>query len=263
MVANATSHTCRRPVAGPFVNGVRIDPVTPSQLLARVDSFLSCDRSHVVHFCAAHPTVEARRDETYRAQLNDGDLNVPDGAPVAWAARLQGFRAERLPGTDSLHLVARWGIGRELRHFLYGSTEETLAQMRTNLERVYPGIRIVGYEAPPFRQVDDAELDATVAAIRRAQADVVWVGLGAPKQDVIGDRLRARSAAPVIMCVGAAFDFVAGTKRRAPAWMRRVGLEWLHRLLTEPGRLWQRYLVGNTKFVLGVATDLLGRRSQP
>jgi N-acetylglucosaminyldiphosphoundecaprenol N-acetyl-beta-D-mannosaminyltransferase len=111
--------------------------------------------------------------------------------------------------------------------------------------------------------VTDEELDAGVAIIRGSGADVVWVGLGAPKQDLMGARLREREAAPVIMCVGAAFDFLAGTKRRAPRWVRRAGLEWLHRLVSEPRRLLRRYLVGNTRFVLGVGFDLLFRRPRP
>jgi N-acetylglucosaminyldiphosphoundecaprenol N-acetyl-beta-D-mannosaminyltransferase len=243
------------------VNGVRIDPVTPADLLEITGSFLACGTSHTVHFCAAHPTVEARRDDAYRAVLNAGDLNVPDGAPVAWAARLQGARgARRQPGTDSLHLVVGWGVPRGLRHYLYGATDETLAALRANLEEAYPGVKIAGVEAPPFRPIEDRELDETVDRIRSCGADLVWVGLGAPKQDLIGDRLRERRAAPVIMCVGAAFDFAAGVKRRAPAWMRRLGLEWLHRLAAEPGRLWRRYLVGNTLFLAGVVLDRPWRR---
>lgn len=242
------------------MNGVRIDPVTPSELLEVAGSFLDCGRSHVAHFCAAHPTVEARNDESYRRLLNEGDLNVPDGAPVAWAARLQGVPARRQPGTDSLHLLMGWGVPRDLRHFLYGATDETLHAMRERLQEAYPGVRVVGAESPPFRAIDDAELDDTVARIRAAEADVVWVGLGAPKQDLMGARLRERSAAPLIMCVGAAFDFVAGRKRRAPAWMQRLGLEWLHRLASEPERLWKRYLVGNTMFLVGVLADRPWRR---
>jgi N-acetylglucosaminyldiphosphoundecaprenol N-acetyl-beta-D-mannosaminyltransferase len=112
-------------------------------------------------------------------------------------------------------------------------------------------------EAPPFRLVSDAELDATLERIRAVEAHAVWIGLGAPKQDVIGARMRDGEAAPLLFCVGAAFDFLSGTKRRAPKWMRRSGLEWLHRLLSEPGRLWKRYLIGNARFLAGVTVDHL------
>lgn len=249
-------HSCIRHVKGPRVNGVRIDPLDPPAFLETVGSFLSCGRSHTVHFCAAHPTAEARRDPAYRELLNRGDLNMPDGAPVAWAARAQGFPTARLAGSEGMHLVAEWGLSRGVGHFLYGATPVTLERLRTNLERDHPGIRIVGAEAPPFRPVSDDELAATVGRIREAGADAVWIGLGAPKQDVMGARMCEAGAASVVLCVGAAFDFLSGTKRRAPEWMRRSGLEWLHRLLSEPTRLWRRYLVGNARFVGGVLVDL-------
>jgi N-acetylglucosaminyldiphosphoundecaprenol N-acetyl-beta-D-mannosaminyltransferase len=248
-------HTCLRRTIGPRVNGVRIDPVTPAGFLDAVGSFLSCGQSHTLHFCSAHPTTEARSDPAYRDLLNAGDLNVPDGAPVAWAARAMGYPAVRLAGTDGMHLVSAWGVNRGVRHFLYGATPETLEQLRTGLERAHPGISIVGAESPPFRDISDDELDATVRRIREASADAVWIGLGAPKQDLMAARLRDRQAAPLLFCVGAAFDFISGTKRRAPAWMRGIGLEWMHRLVSEPRRLWKRYLVGNARFVLGVASD--------
>ena len=257
----AADHVCQRRIRGPRVNGVRIDPVDAQRFLGVVDDFLACGRgtgnAHVVHFCAAHPTVEARHDPGYRELLNQGDLNVADGMPVAWAARRRGQPTLRLAGTDGMETLCAWGIPRGLRHYLYGATDDTLVAMRTNLERRYPGILIVGTESPPFRAIADEELDETVSRMRAAEADAVWIGLGAPKQEVMGARLRERDAAPLLFAVGAAFDFIAGTKERAPRWMQRYGLEWMHRLGSEPGRLWQRYLVGNARFVAGVARDRL------
>jgi N-acetylglucosaminyldiphosphoundecaprenol N-acetyl-beta-D-mannosaminyltransferase len=250
-------HTCERRSDGPRVNGVRIDPMSPAGFLHVVDSFLDCGKAHVFHFNAAHPTVEARHDPAYRDLLNAGDLNLADGMPVAWAAKRRGQPVLRLAGTDGMSALSAWGIDRGLRHYLYGATDETLARMQANLEGTYPGILVVGVESPPFREVTDEELDEAVARMKAAGADAVWIGLGAPKQDVMGGRLRDRDAAPLLFCVGAAFDFLGGTKKRAPAWMRRYGLEWLHRLVSEPRRLWKRYLVGNTQFVAGVAWDRL------
>jgi N-acetylglucosaminyldiphosphoundecaprenol N-acetyl-beta-D-mannosaminyltransferase len=236
---------------------VRIDPVTKRSFVSSVSTFISCGHSHVVHFCAAHPTVEARSDVGYREILNRGALNVPDGLPVAWAARMFGSDTERLAGTDAMGLTAGWGLDRGLRHYLYGSTAETLALLRAQLEARYPGIQVVGAESPPFRALSEGEVEDAAGRIRAAGTDALWVGLGAPKQDLMAFRLRTKGAAPVILCVGAAFDFVAGTKRRAPAWMQRSGLEWAHRLGSEPDRLWKRYLIGNTRFVAGVARDRL------
>jgi N-acetylglucosaminyldiphosphoundecaprenol N-acetyl-beta-D-mannosaminyltransferase len=248
---------CRPRLPGPMVNGVRIDSLTPSNYVERLATFLSCGHSHVVHFCAAHPTVEARRDETYRDLLNKGALNVPDGMPVAWAARMFGAETERLAGTDGMHLAAMWGLERGLRHYLYGGTPETLERLQRQLEAAYPGILIVGAESPPFRQISAEERATSVRRMQEDGAQAVWVGLGAPKQDIVASELRAMRAAPVILCVGAAFDFVAGDLKRAPTWMRRSGLEWAHRLAMDPRRLWKRYLIGNPAFAMGVARDWL------
>jgi N-acetylglucosaminyldiphosphoundecaprenol N-acetyl-beta-D-mannosaminyltransferase len=257
---------CSHERSSTVVNGVRIDPVSDEELVAALEAFLGCRRSHVVHFLAADPTVRARRDGAYREILNRGDLNVPDGAGVAWAARLAGHPARRFPGTEGMLSISRWGLRRSLSHYLYGGGPETLARCVRALERAHPGIRIVGAESPPFRPLSDPEMHAAAYRMRSAGADVVWVGLGTPKQDIEAERLRDLGAAPVIACVGAAFDFVAGTKRRAPAWMQRSGLEWLHRLASEPSRLWRRYLVGNPAFVAGVLRDRsrnLTRRTRP
>ena len=256
-------HSCMARPRGPAINGVRIDPVTPGEFLERLDSFIRCGRSHVVHFCAAHPTAEARGDSRYRAVLNAGDLNVPDGKAVAWASRLSGFPARRLAGTEGFRLVADRGRKRGFNHYLFGGAEATLALLRRRLEEEYPGIAIAGAESPPFRPLSAAELAEAAGRIRSAGTHALWVGLGAPKQDLIAARLRDLDAAPVILCVGAAFDFVAGVKGRGPAWMGAMGLEWLFRLASEPRRLWKRYLLGNPRFVAGVLTDLLRRGREP
>jgi N-acetylglucosaminyldiphosphoundecaprenol N-acetyl-beta-D-mannosaminyltransferase len=248
-------HQCSLSPLTAFVNGVRIDVVTPVQLDESIASFVRCGKSHVVHFCAAHPTVLARRDHGYRAILNSGDLNVADGAPVAWAARVDSAPVARLPGTDSLHAIAEWGRERGLTHFFFGGTPDTLMRLRRNLERAHPGIKIAGADSPPFRALSNGEIEDCARRIQEAGAQALWVGLGAPKQDLVAERLRELGAAPVILCVGAAFDFVAGVKRRAPAPMRRLGLEWLHRLVSEPRRLWRRYLFGNLQFIGGILTD--------
>jgi N-acetylglucosaminyldiphosphoundecaprenol N-acetyl-beta-D-mannosaminyltransferase len=248
--------------SGTEVNGVRFDPVSPEGLLTAVDGFLTCGKSHVVHFFAGHPTVLARRDADYRAIANRGDLNVCDGASVAMALRLFGVRVSRIVGAAGMGLVSGWGLERGLRHYFYGgTTPEVLERLIRHVEEAYPGIEIVGAESPPFGPVATTEVEAAAERMRKAGADVVWVGLGVPKQDIAGEALRDSDAAPVILCVGAAFDFVSGVKRRAPSWMQRVGLEWLFRLLSEPRRLWRRYLLGNPAFVAGVLVDWMRFRA--
>jgi N-acetylglucosaminyldiphosphoundecaprenol N-acetyl-beta-D-mannosaminyltransferase len=254
----STAHACVEPDGSTEalrVNGVRLDPLPLELLLDRIASFVDCGRSHVVHFLPADPTVIARRDPAYREVLNRGDLNLVDGASVALAARLFGHEAPRLTGSDALSYLASEGVSAGFRHYLYGGAPAVVSRLGETLTRQCPGIEIVGVESPPFRALDDEELRETAEQIRATGADLLWIGLGTPKQDVVAERLRELGAAPVILCVGAAFDFVAGTKRRAPRLMRSLGLEWLFRLGSEPARLWRRYLIGNAQFVAGVLRD--------
>jgi N-acetylglucosaminyldiphosphoundecaprenol N-acetyl-beta-D-mannosaminyltransferase len=243
-----------------WVNTVRIDPVPRDLFAQRIQAMLDCGRSHVVHFVPADPTVIARRDPGYRETLNGGDLNVPDGMAVVWALRLQGRRSERIAGSDAMALLTRWGAPNGVRHYLFGGAQATLDSLQDGLKGRIPGIALAGSESPPFRPLRDDEVLEAALRIRASRADLVWIGLGTPKQDLIAQRFAEVNAAPVILCVGAAFDFLAGTKARAPQWMQRSGLEWVHRLVTEPRRLWKRYLVGNPQFVLAVLGDRLGGR---
>jgi N-acetylglucosaminyldiphosphoundecaprenol N-acetyl-beta-D-mannosaminyltransferase len=189
---------------------------------------------------------------------------LPDGAPVALAASWIGRReAKQVSGSDVFDQICR-GAGRRYRHFFYGSTEDVLSLLRRRVSDLYPGIDVVGTHSPPFRPLTEEERVEEAAMINAARPDIIWVGLGAPKQDLWMAANRAHLNAPVLVGVGAVFDFVSGRKRRAPEAMRAVGLEWLYRLLQEPRRLWRRYLVANTSFVLGVAFPVLrSRLSRP
>jgi N-acetylglucosaminyldiphosphoundecaprenol N-acetyl-beta-D-mannosaminyltransferase len=242
------------------VNGVRIDPLDRARFLETVDSFLSCGLSHVVHFLPADPIVRAMDDGGYREALNAGELNVPDGKSVVWALRLKGARSDRLAGGDAMELLVRKGEQHGYRHYLFGGEPAVLTALRSRLEARYPRIELAGAESPPFRTLEAWELKEAAARIGAVNTQLLWIGLGTPKQDLVAATLRELGAAPVILCVGAAFDFLAGTKRRAPEWMQQAGLEWLHRLGSEPGRLGRRYLVGNPKFMWGVAWELLSKK---
>ena len=144
--------------------------------------------------------------------------------------------------------------------------EDVAAAVPVALGNRFPGLRVAGFQSPPYRSLDEwrgADLNDVAARVRVSGAQALWVGLGAPKQDVVGDRLAALDAAPLVFCVGGAFEVVGGARPATPEWLRRLGLEWAHRLAREPGRLWRRYLVGNPKFVAGLAADLLrGERSR-
>jgi N-acetylglucosaminyldiphosphoundecaprenol N-acetyl-beta-D-mannosaminyltransferase len=254
--ANPSAHPCPPSRNGIPINGVRVDARTSSGLLATLETFVSCGRAHVVNFLAVDPIARAQTDASYRAVLNDAELNLADGLPVAWAARSLHQPTDRMSGTDSFEAIARWGLDDGLGHYLYGGgTLAEVTQLTERLGSLFPGISIVGSESPPFRELTDDDLDEAADRIRAAGTQALWIGLGTPKQHIVGQELRRRGAAPMIFCVGAAFDFVAGTKKRAPAWMQRSGLEWTYRLASEPRRLWKRYLIGNPTFVAGYVAD--------
>jgi N-acetylglucosaminyldiphosphoundecaprenol N-acetyl-beta-D-mannosaminyltransferase len=254
-------HVCTDSEATQTVNGIRFDLLDRGDLARMVDSFVECGKSHVVHFLAVDPTVRAAQDGAYRQVLNEGDLNIADGQPIAWAVRLRGEHTERIAGTDGVTLLCKEGLPSGRSHYLYGGSQLVNERLRFQLRRSHAGIRIVGAEAPPWGMPSEEELAASAARIKASGAQLLWIGVGTPNQHHVASRLRELDAAPVILCVGAAFDFVSGTKARAPKWLQKLGLEWCHRLLSEPKRLAGRYLVGNPRFVAGVMREYLGRPS--
>lgn len=242
------------------VNGVRCDPVSLEELRRAISTFARCRSSHVVNFLAADPTVIARDDVEYRETLERADLNVADGMSLVWAMRLSGVRAQKIAGTDAMRSLTAWAAREGAASFLYGGAPGVAEGVRMVLQESIPGAKIAGVETPPFGPVDEDEVANAAARIRSSGADLVWVGLGTPKQHLVADRLRSHDAARVILCVGAAFDFISGAKRRPAEWLQRSGLEWAGRLADEPTRLWRRYVVGNSRFVAGVARDLIHPR---
>lgn len=240
--------------------GVRIDPCSVDAAYARIRDAALARQPLGVHFLTAHSLSIAETDPSYRGLLNGADLNLPDGMPLVWFGRRWGFDVpERVCGPDFLPVVFDRGRVDGLRHFLYGSTREVLERMRARLSARFPGAEIVGWESPPFRPLTPAEETETVARVRSSGANLVWVGLGTPKQDVFVESFKTRLRVP-LLAVGAAFDFHAGVKPRAPGWMQRAGLEWAFRLASEPRRLWRRYLVGNLVFLKGALRGAVGHR---
>lgn len=209
----------------------------------------------------AHVLVSACHDQTLRVAL-DGAWSVnPDGWPVAWVARRHGSAAaQKIAGADLMCEVLALGSPIGLKHYLYGSTVDVLRRLERNLTDAHPGACIVGALSPPFVQVSDEETHEMLTTIRESEPDVVWVALGAPKQELWMSRYAHLLTPAVAVGVGAAFDFLAGTKRRAPRWMQRHGLEWAHRFMSEPRRLAGRYARTNSEFMIRAALDLIAAR---
>lgn len=247
----------RVPVLGSLISACSLDAA-----LARVTARIASGEGGYVCFTNVHTVVMGRQDPEFRAVTNGSFLSLADGKPVYWVARLRSREAGHAPGPDFfLHALERTA-GR--RHFLYGSTPETLDRLANALEARIPGLRFCGRLSPPFRALTETDLQDHYRIIRESGAEFVWVGLGAPKQEKWMAEAQAALAPAVLFGVGAAFDFHAGTVRRAPAPLRALGLEWLHRLLQEPRRLWRRYLIANSLFVYYLLTDRwTGHRAPP
>lgn len=234
------------------VLGASIDALSMDEACARIAEWANNGESRVVCICNAHSAVTASSNPAFRAALATADMATPDGAPVAWMLRRQGVRGQqRVSGPDLMLAYLEAAAGRGEPVYLYGSTPETLHALRSALQTRWPTLVVAGSHSPPFRTPTPAEIEADIARIHDSGARTVWVSLGCPKQELWMAARRGTLMRPMIG-VGAAFDFHAGTLPRAPLWMQRHGLEWLHRLAHEPRRLWRRYLVTNTLFVLGV-----------
>jgi N-acetylglucosaminyldiphosphoundecaprenol N-acetyl-beta-D-mannosaminyltransferase len=203
-----------------------------------------------VHLCNAYTLALADEQPDLADALRGDAANLPDGTPLVWWARRHGHpEAERVYGPDLMEAVLDVGRGHDARHYLYGSTPDVLTQLQAVIERRWAGAQVVGAESPPFRYLSDDEVRASVERAGALGATIVWVGMGTPKQDLLVHRMSATSDRTFV-AVGAAFDFIAGTKKQAPRWVMKLGMEWFYRLVTEPRRLWKRYIVYNAKFLL-------------
>jgi N-acetylglucosaminyldiphosphoundecaprenol N-acetyl-beta-D-mannosaminyltransferase len=224
-----------------------------------IDDAAAAGHRGYICVAATHTVMAAQDDPELHAAAIGADFTVPDGQPLVWALNLLGHRlSDRVYGPDLMDRACERAARTGLRFYLYGGRNPgALAQLARNLRLRHPGLRIVGGHAPPFRALTLDEEDAVVANIGRSRADVVWVGIGVPKQEKWMARMRGRLDAPVLVGVGAAFDIHAGLVSQAPGWMQRLGLEWLFRLAQEPGRLWRRYLRYNPRFVAGFARQYL------
>ncbi len=220
-------------------------------------------RGLAIHFCNAYNVALARTEIGYREVLEQGDIIFSDGVPITWVGKRVRpdltKQWERVYGPDVMSGVLEQSSTDGPRHYLLGGTPDVLQELQSMVSTRYPDARIVGAESPPFRTPTAAELQERDQRIFESGADIVWVGLGTPKQDYEVARLAARLPVTAI-AVGAAFDFLAGTKPQAPTWMQRSGTEWLFRFASEPRRLAKRYLWGNSVFLIEAGSTLQRKR---
>jgi N-acetylglucosaminyldiphosphoundecaprenol N-acetyl-beta-D-mannosaminyltransferase len=260
----AVPEVSARPQAMPAepVLGIPLALTDYEQTLDWIDTAIEGGHRGYVCVAAVHTVMACHEDPALRAAVLAADFTVPDGQPLVWALRALGHPlSDRVYGPELMDRACARAARTGRRFYLYGGRNQgALVELARLLRLRHPGLKIVGGHAPPFRDLDDAEDDAIAEDIRRCRADVVWVGIGVPKQEKWMARMRDRLDAPVLIGVGAAFDFHAGLVPQAPPWMQRIGLEWVFRLKQEPRRLWRRYARYNPRFLLGFARQFVAER---
>lgn len=229
--------------------GVNIAVTNMNETLELICNNLQDLKGEYICVSNVHTTVMAHDEDGYRKVQNEAVIALPDGAPLSKYSRKKGYaQAERVTGPDLMKNILTLSAEREYRHFFYGSTQETLDKLKEVISEKYPGVTIAGMISPPFRPISPEEDKAFVEQINSSGADFVWVGLGAPKQEIWMNEHRGRINS-LMIGVGAAFDYECGNIKRAPEWMQKLSLEWLYRLMQDPARLFKRYFVTNTKFL--------------
>lgn len=246
------------------VMGVKINAVCVADLPPLFDAWIRARHRTYVVLTGAHGVVEMQDDAELRRINNASGLTTPDGMPVVWIGRGRGFtHIEKVYAPDIMNAVFAAGVARGHRHFLYGGEEGVADALAKTLADRFPGIQVVGTYCPPHRPLTKEERDDVARRIDSACPDVVWCGLGCPKQERWMDEFRPLLEAPILIGVGAGFDFLTGRKRQAPVWIQHSGLEWLYRLVSEPRRLWKRYSRVVPRFIWGVATERFSRLRAP
>jgi N-acetylglucosaminyldiphosphoundecaprenol N-acetyl-beta-D-mannosaminyltransferase len=261
----AAAHPGPLPIQGPpteTVVGIPLALTDYAQTLDWIDAMVRARQTGYVCVANVHSVMASAEDPELRDALLRSSINVPDGQPLVWAINLLGHPLkDRVYGPELMARACERSAAGGQRFYLYGGRNQgALVQLSLNLRRRFPGVRIVGGFSPPHRSLTDEERATVIAEINASRADVVWVGIGVPKQEKWMAQMRDELEAPVLIGVGAAFDFHAGLVPQASGWVQRSGLEWAFRLLHEPRRLWRRYLRYNPRYVHAVSRQLLAHR---
>ena len=260
-VLHSTPEPIERPQTVPVL-GVPLALTDYDRVLTWIDEMVARREQGYVCVANVHTVMAFSEDPVLRDAILGSSLNLPDGQPLVWAVNALGYDlGSRVYGPELMLRACAHAASSGQRLYLYGGHNQgALVELALNLRRRYPGVRIVGGYSPPHRALHEEERAAVAAEINRSQADVVWVGIGVPKQEKWMAQMRDQIEAPVLVGVGAAFDFHAGRVPQAPNWMQEAGLEWAYRLVREPRRLWRRYMRYNPRFVGSFALQLVEHR---
>jgi N-acetylglucosaminyldiphosphoundecaprenol N-acetyl-beta-D-mannosaminyltransferase len=246
------------------VLGVKVSAIDLSKAVDMADRWIAAENRGYICVTGVHGVMEAQSDPEFRHILNHAFINTPDGMPMSWVGHLQGFtKMDRVYGPDFMTAMCRLSVERGYRHFLYGGELGVAELLKEMLQRRFPGLQVVGTYTPPFRNLTSEEEVEVLTQVRESKPHILWVGLSTPKQERFMAAYIDRLQVPLLVGVGAAYDYHTGRILDCSDWTKRAGLQWLHRLLQDPRRLWKRYLRNNPAFVWNITLQALGLRQYP
>jgi N-acetylglucosaminyldiphosphoundecaprenol N-acetyl-beta-D-mannosaminyltransferase len=239
--------------------GVGVHAINPAIALEVIEQTIAHDKKGYVCVTGVHGIMESQHDEALRQVENNSLLTTPDGMPTVWIGKLRGHREmARVYGPDLMLDVCKRSVEAGWSHFFYGGAEGVADELKAALEKRYPGLRVAGTYGPPFRPLNPEEEQELIDQVAACKPDIVWVGISTPKQEKFAAEYLSKLDTHLLIAVGAAFDFHTGRAVEAPGWMKRSGLQWFHRMMSNPRRLARRYLTNNPLFVLKFAGQCLG-----
>jgi len=246
------------------VLGVKISAVDLKLAVELAGQQIAVGSAGYVCVTGVHGVMEAQTDSEFREILNHACINTPDGMPMSWIGRLQGFpKMNRVFGPDFMTAMCRLSVERGYRNFLYGGKPGVAELLSETLQQRFPGLQVVGTYTPPFRNLTLEEEEEILAKVEQSKPHILWVGLSTPKQERFMAQYVDRLRVPLLIGVGAAFDYHTGQIRDCSDWIKRAGLQWLHRLMQDPRHLWRRYLRNNPAFLWHIAWQISGLRRYP
>jgi N-acetylglucosaminyldiphosphoundecaprenol N-acetyl-beta-D-mannosaminyltransferase len=246
------------------VLGVKVSAINMNLAVSMADRWIAASNPGYVCVTGVHGVMEAQTDPEFLSILNHAAINTPDGMPMTWVGRLQGHHhMDRVYGPDFMTAMCRLSVERGYRNFLCGGEPGVAGLLSESLQRRFSGLQIVGTYTPPFRTLNSEEEMELLVRVRDSRPHILWVGLGTPKQERFMAQYLHRLQVPLLVGVGAAFDFHTGRLRECSDWVKRAGFQWMHRLMQDPKRLWKRYLLGNSLFLWHLAWQLSGLRHYP
>jgi N-acetylglucosaminyldiphosphoundecaprenol N-acetyl-beta-D-mannosaminyltransferase len=252
-MSNLTTDSCVK------ILGVKVHATSMDRALSRIESFLAHGDKGYVCVTGVHGIMESQVDSSLKRIINDSILTTPDGRPTVWVGWLRGFfKMRQVTGPDMMLRICALSAEKGYTHFFYGGNTGVVDQLKDSLTQRFPGLNVVGIYTPPFRPLSAEEESGLIRTVSELKPDFFWVGLSTPKQEKFMDQYLSKLNTRLMLGVGAAFDIHTGRIKDAPYWMKLMGVQWLHRIYQDPGRLWKRYLINNPKFVYRITLELLG-----